>query len=159
MDDGAALEDARAAVDAAVARLTAAGARTELLAELRPGRRFGPFQRPEVVAPLGRVWRLGALLLESDGTLRRTGDVIQAQPLRFDNHQSDRAAERRELRVAIEKAGIPPGETVNLRAVPVTPGDVLEISWNGSGQPGTFVPLPVYLRDRVELLADPPSGA
>ncbi|MFW8745609.1 hypothetical protein, partial [Mesorhizobium japonicum] len=114
---------------------------------------------PEGLAPIGRVWRLGVLLLEPDGTLRRTGQVIQAQTLRFDNHQSDRAAARRELRVALERAGIPPGDTANVDAVPVALAEVLRISWNGSGDPATLVPLPAYFAERVELLADPPGGA
>lgn len=159
MDERPSLAEAQLAVDAAVARLTATDARTEVLAEWRSGRRLGPIHRPDVVAPLGRVWRLGVLLLEPDGTLRRTGEVIQAQSPRFDNHQSNRAVERRELRVAIDKAGIAAGETVNIGATPVALGDALVVSWNGSADPGAQVPLPVYLRDRVELLADPPGGA
>ena len=159
MDERPAIVEAQAAVEAAVARLTASGARTEVLAEWRAGRRLGPIRRPDVIAPLGRVWRLGTLLLEPDGTLRRTGEVVHVQPLRFDNHQSNRAAERRELRVAIDKAGIASGETVNVGATPVALGDVLEISWNGSADPGALVPLPAYLRDRVELLVEPPAGA
>ena len=159
VDAGPSLADAQAAVDEAVARLTASGARSEVLAEWRTGRRLGPIRRPDVVVAIGRVWRLGVLLLESDGTLRRTGEVIHAQSPRFDNHQSNRAAERGELRAAIEKAGIAPGETVDIDATPVTLRDVLAVSWNGSADPGSLVPLPAYLRERVELLADPPVGA
>jgi hypothetical protein len=149
----------RAAIDAAVARLTSAGARTELRAELRVGRRFGPVRRPDAVVPLGRVWRLGVLLLDAEGRLYRTGEVIQAQAVRFDNHQSDRAAARRALRVAMQKAGIAPGETVNLGADPVDAAAVREVSWDGSGDPATFVSLADYLRDRVALLAEPSPGA
>lgn len=159
MDAPPTLAEARAALAAAIERLTASGARTEALVEWRAGRRIGPIRRPEVLAPIGRVWRLGVLLLEPDGTLRRTGQVIQAQTLRFDNHQSDRAAARRELRVALERAGIPPGDTANVDAVPVALAEVLRISWNGSGDPATLVPLPAYFAERVELLADPPGGA
>lgn len=148
-----------AAIADAVDRLRRAGARDELRAELRPGRRLGPVRRPDVVVPLGRVWRLGVLLLDAEGRLYRTGEVIQAQPPRFDNHQSDRAAARGALRVAIEKAGIGVGETVNVGAPPVDPDDVGEVSWDGSGDPATLVPLEAYLRERVALLADPPPGA
>lgn len=150
--------DERAAIAAAVDRLTAAHARDELRAEVRAGRRFGPVRRPDVVVPLGRVWRLGVLLLDAEGRLYRTGEVIQAQPVRFDNHQSDRAAARRALRVAIQRAGIAPGETVDLGAEPVEAADVREVSWDGSGDPATLVPLADYLRDRVALLAEPPPG-
>jgi len=159
VDDTGERGDPRAAVDAAVARLSAAGAHTEVLAERRAGRRIGPFMRRETVVPIGRVWRLGVLLLDAAGGLRRTGTVIQAQPLRFDNHQSDRAAARRELREAILKARIDPGETVNLDAAPVAPDEVATVSWNGSGDPASMVPLAAYLRDRVDLLASPPAGA
>jgi hypothetical protein len=152
------LARARAAVDAAVERLTAAHARDELLIERRPGRRIGPIRRPDTVVTLGRVWRLGVLLLDADGDLRRTGEVIQAQPLRFDNHQSERAVTRRELRAAILKAGIDPGETVNVGAVPVDLADVLAVSWNGSGDPRSLMPLPAYLAERVDLLVQPPES-
>jgi hypothetical protein len=149
----------RDAVADAVARLEAAHARTEVRVEWRTGRRLGPIRRPDALEVVGRVWRLGAVLLDAAGRLYRTGAVIQAQPLRFDNHQSNRAAERRELRAAIEKAGVAPGETVNLDAVEVDPDDLPEVSWNGSGDPGTFVPLGRYLRERADLLADPPEGS
>jgi hypothetical protein len=33
------------------------------------------------------------------------------------------------------------------------------VSWDGSGDPETLVPLADYLRDRVGLLAEPPPGA
>jgi hypothetical protein len=147
-----------AGIAEAVDRLVATGARTELRAEVRAGRRFGPVRRPDVVVPLGRVWRLGVLLLDAEGRLYRTGEVIHAQPVRFDNHQSDRAAARRALRVAIQRAGIAPGETVVLGAEPVV-ADAREVSWDGSGDPATRVPLADYLRDRVALLAEPPPGA
>jgi hypothetical protein len=146
-------------IAAALVRLTATGARTELRMTRRPGRRFGPIRRPDVLEPAGRVWRLGVLLLDAEGRLYRTGEVIQAQTLRFDNHQSNRAAARRELREALDRAGVEAGETVNVDAEPVAVDDVREVSWNGSGDPTTFVPLADYLRDRVELLADPPGGA
>ena len=89
----------------------------------------------------------------------RAGVVIQAQRPRFDNHQSNRAAARRELRVALEKAGIAAGETVNLDAEPLDAATAEGISWDGSGDPATIVPLADYLRDRVALLAEPPAGA
>jgi hypothetical protein len=149
----------RDAIAEAVARLTAAGARTEVRAEWRTGWRLGPLRRPDALTAAGRVWRLGAVLLDADGRLWRTGTVIQAQQLRFDNHQSNRAAERRELRAAIEKAGVAAGETVNLDAVEIDPEAEPRISWNGSGDPATLVPLADYLRERADLLADPPTGA
>ena len=159
MAEASEIARAAAAVEAAVARLEAAGARSEVLAEVRPGRRFGPIRRPDAIVPLGRVWRLGVLLLDADGRLHRTGEVIQAQTPRFDNHQSERAAARRELRVAIARAGIAPGETVNLGANPMELAEVLQVSWNGSADPASLVPLADYLRERVDLLIEPPAGA
>jgi hypothetical protein len=149
----------RDAIAEAVARLVAAGARTEVLMRWRTGRRVGPIRRPDALEAVGRVWRLGAVLLDAEGRLYTTGTVIQAQPLRFDNHQSNRAAERRELRAAVEKAGVAPGETVDVDAVEVDPDDLREVSWDGSGDPGTLVPLARYLRERADLLADPPEGS
>jgi hypothetical protein len=153
------VSDERVAITDAVARLTAADARTEVLAVWRTGRRLGPIRRPDALEAVGWVWRLGAVLLDAEGRLYTTGTVIQAQPLRFDNHQSNRAAERRELRAAVEKAGVAPGETVDVDAVEVDPDDLREVSWDGSGDPGTLVPLARYLRERADLLADPPEGS
>jgi hypothetical protein len=153
------VSDERDAITEAVARLTAADARTEVLAVWRTGRRLGPIRRPDALEAVGRVWRLGSVLLDADGRLYRTGTVIQAQHLRFDNHQSNRAADRRELRAAIEKAGIAAGETVDLDAVELDPDATPRISWNGSEDPATLVLLAGYVRERAGLLADPPEGS
>ena len=56
----------RAALTDAAARLHAAGARTEALAEYEPASRVLLLPRAERLRPVGRVWRLGALLLEAD---------------------------------------------------------------------------------------------
>ncbi|MFC5500986.1 hypothetical protein ACFPJ4_01895 [Lysinimonas soli] len=160
-----------AAIDSAIARLTAASARTEILAELHPPRKFGPFRRAPRMTRLGSVWRLGVLLLAPDGRLYATGQVIRAADPRHPNFTSASGEVRREIREAARAAGLPPGETVDFDAAPIeldadTPGgpvvrvgDELRVSWNGSRSLDSLVPFGRYLTERVELLADPPEGA
>jgi hypothetical protein len=161
-----AVEAARAAVTIAVTRLTTSGARDELLAELRRRRLRG-----DAFVLIERVWRLGVLLLGRSGTLYATGTTFRVDELRFDNHQSNLAAARREYRVAALRAGFAVGETVNVDAEPI----VLDAGLAGSAGPVILSPAGVgvrwspasdalspfdsYLAERVELLADPSAGA
>jgi len=160
---------ARAAMGAAVERLTTARARDEILAELRPARRIGPIRRPPVLTAIGRVWRLGVLLLSPDGQLYALGSVTRAVDPRHPNFQSLSGEERREIRAAAMKAGFPIGVAVDYDAVPIdvaTGGGavivdrgVVKVSWNGSRDPAAWTDFAGYLHERVELLADPPPGA
>lgn len=176
MDAAGPPPDARAAIAAAVARLTEAHARTERLAELHTPRRIGPLRRaPKFVA--GReVWRLGVLLLSADphadGQLFATGSVTRAREPRHPNFTSVSGEERREVREAARKAGFEPGETVNYDAVPLPLDDALGtagplvrrdgalfVSWDASRASDTLVPFADYLAERAELLSEPPEGA
>ncbi len=163
MDD---IEAGRDALARAVERLTASGARDELLASL-VHRRF----RGDSFLPVERVWRLGVLLLGRSGSLAATGTTFRVDDLRFDNHQSNLAATRREYRAAALRAGFQPGETVNFEAQPIvldaalaeSAGPVilspagLRVRWSPVSD--IFAPFESYLEERVELLADPPQGA
>jgi hypothetical protein len=156
------LSDARDALAATRDRLEAAGARDELLAERVP-RRF----RSDTFARLGRVWRVGVLLLGRDGALYATGHSIRVDELRHDNHQSNLAAERRAVRAIALAAGVPAGETLDYDAEPISldagladsagpvilTGDGVMVRWN----PGSIelVPFAAYLDERAGLLADP----
>jgi len=100
------------------------------------------------MAPLGRVWRLGAFLLTPDGRLLRTGRVVRVAGT--DRRRSVVAAaitEHHELALAARRGGYREGETVDFDAEPVDPAD--------AGVPD----LAAYLTERAELLIEPPHGA
>lgn len=147
-------------------RLEESGARDEVLAALTHRRLRG-----DTFALIERVWRLGAVLLGRSGTLYATGTTFRIDELRFDNHQSNLAAARREYRAAGLRAGFPPGETVNFDAEPIeldaalaasagpvilTP-DGVQVRWSPAST--ALAPFDTYLAERVELLAEPPPGA
>jgi hypothetical protein len=161
-----ALETARAGVAAARERLTASGARDEVLAALTHRRLRG-----DTFVTIERVWRLGVLLLGRSGELYATGTTFRVDEVRFDNHQSNLAAARREYRAAALRAGFAPGETVTFDAErieldavrtdsagPVILGrEGLLVRW--SSQSTALAPFGAYLAERVELLADPSPGS
>jgi len=167
---------ARAAIASAAERLSAVGARTESLAELRTPRAIGPLRRAPRFVPVAQVWRLGVLLLESApgdaACLFATGSVTRALDPRHPNFTSVSGEERREVREAARRAGFAAGETVDYDARPLPLDDTLGtvgplvlrdgalfVSWNGTRSPESLTPFAGYLAERVELLADPPAGA
>jgi hypothetical protein len=167
---------ARAAITSAIARLTAARAPTESLAELRIPRRIGPLRRAPKFVPVAEVWRLGVLLLavgpDGSGRLYATGAVTRARDPRHPNFTSASGEERREVREAARRAGFAAGQTVDYDAAPLPLDDTLGtigplvlrdgelfVSWNASRSPESLTPFAAYLAERVELLADPPEGA
>jgi len=166
--------EARTAIASAVDRLTAAGARTEALAELRTPARIGPLRRAPRFVPVGEVWRLGVLLLASGpdaGRLFATGAVTRARDPRHRNFTSVSGEERREVREAARRSGFAAGQTVDYDAIPLPLDDTLGtvgplalrdwrlfVRWNRL-TPESLTPFDVYLRERVELLADPPEGS
>ncbi|MFC9560594.1 hypothetical protein [Agromyces sp. NPDC056965] len=161
------------AASAAAAELARHGARDEALAEYVPERRTLGISRAARMTPLGRVWRLGVLLVGADGRLFATGRVVRAErPVRRSTPAAA-IAEQRAFAAAAAKGGFAEGETVNFGAVPIDPvelvrsgasgalvvvGDELFVRWSPA-QPGALTPLDRYLADRVELLANPPSGS
>ncbi|MAT18332.1 MAG: glutaminase [Leifsonia sp.] len=152
------------AVRAAVARLAAANARTELRVDLAPGRglRRGSWR----MVPRGVVWRLGALCLDETGALFATGQVLVVTPPTHPNFRSSLALQRNELRRLAARAGIAPGQTVIVDARPLDPtADALDaplaatpggvgVVWAAGATP---TPLAPYLEERVALLLDPPG--
>jgi hypothetical protein len=174
LDDERILRDIRTLRDRAVERLTAAGARTEALAEYIPEHRVLLIPRPAVLRSLGRVWRLGVFLLGADGTLYETGLTTRALEPGRPGYQSQSAEERRAYRAAASRGRFPHGETVNFAAEPVVlevdalrtspgrlfvAGDQVLVRWNARAGDADAVDLASYLDDRVDLLADPPAGA
>jgi len=166
----------RMEIASAAERLSAVGARTDSLAELRIPRAIGPLRRAPRFVPVAQVWRLGVLLLESvpgeAARLFATGSVTRARDPRHPNFTSVSGEERREVREAARRAGFAAGETVDYDARPLPLDDTLGtagplvlrdgalfVSWNGTRSPDSLIPFAGYLAERVELLADPPAGA
>jgi len=163
----------RSALADAAGRLAAAGARDEALAEFVPERRVMLLTRKAAMVPLGRVWRLGVLLLDADGRLYATGHITRALEPGRRAYQAQSAELRREFRGAAFRGPFARAETVNFDAVPieldeaalrdsngplVLRGDEAMVRWDPSS-PDALTRLPEYLADRVRLLVDPPEGA
>ncbi|MDN4613300.1 hypothetical protein P5G50_02440 [Leifsonia sp. F6_8S_P_1B] len=122
----------RETLAATIARLSEAGARTELLAELITDRRTLFIRREPVLRPIGRVWRLGVVLLgvPAEGRTRQpapasppdavqlwaTGNLIRATTPGRTQYVSLSAETRRAYRAAAERGHIPSGATVNFDA-------------------------------------------
>ncbi|WP_431278720.1 hypothetical protein [Leifsonia poae] len=175
MDDSSddrAVAGIRDALDAAVRRLDAAGARDEALAVFVPRHRKMLITREAVLQPTGRVWRLGVLLLDRDANLYATGSITRATEPGRPAYQSLSAETRRAYRAAAQRGHFEHGETVNYDAEPIAQdavslrestgplilrdGRVL-VKWSPSAE-GT-VDFEAYLPERVGLLTDPPQGA
>ena len=157
-----------------VHRLEQAGAKDELLAELTTRRLMLGLVRPPVLKPLGRVWRLGVLLLARNGTIYATGSVTRATETNRPTYQSLAAEERRSYRALAARSGLPMGETVNFNAEVITlePSALSEangplflrdgeplVRWSHSLGNEVTLRLDNYLSDRLELLIHPPEGA
>ena len=171
-------EDAVAAVRDLVRRtaaeLAAAGARDEALAEFVPAHRVVLLDRPARMQPLGRVWRLGVVLLAADGSLRATGGITRAVEPGHPGHVAVSVEDRREHRAAAFRGPFARGETVNYDAVPIPlevaalrrrhgplllrEGQVL-VRWSASLGDDAAAPFAPYLTERAELLLHPPQGA
>lgn len=177
-DDDEAVRIFRAAVDSAVERLTAAGAREEALAVYEGRRRKLLITREPVLRPAGRVWRLGVLLLDRDGGLHATGAIVRATEPGRTQYVSVSAETRRAYRAAAERGHFRDGETVNFDAEPVSleVDDLCEAAarrgaplflrdgrvwarWSASVSDADARDAVAYLAERVDLLADPPAGA
>ena len=167
---------------AAVGRLQAAGVEPEALAEFVPaGRRWLVLPRAATMRPLGEVWRLGALLLGTDGTLYAAGRATRAAERGRPGYQSASREERRELAAAALPGGYPAGTPVNfdvtqIRLVelvtrhdppePEAPAEhplplgvhdgELRVRWRPGASLDGAATLDAYLAERVELLVNPP---
>lgn len=176
MDDQQADEEAltgiRDALGDAVRRLSDAGARDEARAVLLPRRRSFGIPREPVLRPAGRVWRLGVLLLGTDGELYATGQLVRATPPGRTQYVSLSAETRRAYRAAAERGHFRNGETVDFDAAPIeltvealrrSPGPLLLrggrplVRWSAASD--RTVDFHSYLDERVDLLIHPPDGA
>ncbi|MFJ3383705.1 MULTISPECIES: hypothetical protein [unclassified Curtobacterium] len=165
----------RELLDDAARRLRAAGVHDEALGEYVQPKAVLGIRREPTIRSLGRVWRVGALLLGSSietggrvwamGTITRVTDPGRAQ------FQSVSAETRRAYRAAAARGHFDAGDTVNHGATPIPLDDTLVgadgvllveddlplVRWSPAA--GSTVPLADYLEDRVGLLVDPPAGA
>ena len=172
--DGDAVAAARALVRRTAAELAAAGARDEALGEFVPAHRVLLLDRPARMQPLGRVWRLGVVLLSADGSLRATGGITRAVEPGHPGHMAVSGEDRREHRAAAFRGPFARGETVNYDATPIPlevaaltsgrgplllrDGQVL-VRWSASLGDDAAAPFAPYLAERVDLLLHPPEGA
>jgi hypothetical protein len=167
-----AIAEVRARLDDAVRRLDAAGARDEALAEFVPRHRRLLVTREATLRPIGRVWRLGVLLLDRASVLRATGSIIRATAPGRPAYQSLSAESRRAYRAAAQRGHFAPGETVDFDAPVIdlqvdaltrSTGPLLLregralVRWSAAST--AAVPFESYLSERVELLLHPPEGA
>lgn len=167
------LDAARAAVDRAVLTMAGASTRTEALGTFQPARRvLGVIPRAWRIVPLGRVWRLGVLLLDASAGLYAAGRVTRsAEPVRR-GYTARSAEERAEFRAAAFRGRFPAGETVVFDARPIAlddslptegPGPVLlrdgQVLVRWSRAASNDIDFVRYITERVDLLAHPPQGA
>lgn len=164
----------RAVIAEAVARLTAEGVPDEALAAFVPPRRRFLLPRKARMVPLGRVWRLGVLLLDREGVLYQAGTTTRAVPPGHPGHAAVETEKRRVYRAAAYQGPFAPGETVNFHATVIdldperlrqaegplylSDGGAL-VRWGPPGGHETAWPLSAYLAERIEFLAHPPEGA
>lgn len=173
MTDG--VQRAQALVDEATRRLRDAGVHDEALGEYVEPRAVLGIRREPTIRSLGRVWRVGALLIgsspETAGRVWTTGSITRVTEPGRAQYQSVSAEVRRAYRAAATKGHFAAGDTVNHGATPL-PLDASLVDGAGvlsvvdgvpvvrwSATAGATVPLEDYLTDRVGLLVDPPRGA
>lgn len=156
----------------AAATLSAAEVPDDALARLEPAHRRLGIPRRARFRPIGRVWRLGVLLLEADGTVHATGAVTRAVPPGHPGHVAASVEARREVRAAAFRGPFRPGETVHfdaptidLGALPGAEGPLFSrngrplVRWSVSAGDDAARDLEAYLAERVDLLLHPVQGA
>ena len=125
--------------------LIAAQVPDEALGVWRPEKKIFGVPRPPVIDPAGRAWRLGVLLLDSDGTLYATGSVTRAiVPKDFNSDKTVAGDERREIQRAAARGSFRTGESVNFEWTRLTPEQAAELVAPAS--------LEGYLQSRLDLL-------
>ncbi|MGU3409673.1 hypothetical protein ACLBWP_06160 [Microbacterium sp. M1A1_1b] len=173
MTDGVART--RELLDDAARTLRAANVPDEALGEYVVPKPVLGIRREATMRSLGRVWRVGALLigssLETGGRVWATGTITRVTDPGRAQFQSVSMETRRAYRAAAVRGHFDAGDTVNHGAVPIplddglvgsdgvlfVDGDVPMVRWSPTA--ATAVPLADYLADRVGLLVDPPAGA
>lgn len=172
--DSEIIDSIRSTIDQAVQSLQSSRARDEALAIFVAPRRVLLITKAARFIPIGRVWRLGAFLLDGDGTLYETGSTTRAVAPGYPGFQSNSAEERRGYRAAAFAGPFHPGETVNFGAKIVAldaddlrsstgalflNDDTPLVRWNPTATADTAIEFDSYLAERVDLLVHPPEGA
>lgn len=166
-DDLAPAEALRRAAADAVAALTAAGCPPDGLGAYEPPRRrlFGT--RPARIIRVGSGWRLGVLVVASDGAVFSGGSTLRAHvPPPVKGYTADSARERDELRHCAIRGGFAEGETVHWALEPVVAEAVgastsplalrdgrLVVRWAPRAPIAGAPSLEAYLAERAGLLA------
>jgi len=128
-----------------VEQLLAAGIPDEALGVWRPEKKIFGVPRPPAMDPVGRVWRLGALLIDREGTLYRTGKLTRAiVPKDFNADKSLAGEAHRDIQRAAARGSFRAGESVNYEWMRLSPDEAAAL----------VAPEPVekYLADRLALL-------
>lgn len=157
--------------------LQLAGVEPEALAVFEPaGRRLLLFPKPATMRAIGRVWRLGSLLLDTEAGLWASGRATRAAERGRPGYQSVSREERRDFAAAALHGGFPAGTPVNFDAVPLAfdedslrslgpdsplgfSGGEIRVRWRAGATLENAPTLAAYLRERSELLIHPPTGA
>ncbi len=165
------------ACDVTVARLQRAGVEPEALAEFEPeGRRMLVFPRRARMRPVGQVWRLGSLLLDTTGGLWAAGRATRAAERGRLGYQSVSREERRDLAAAALRGGYAEGAAVNFDARPLPLDETslrelasgapigwadgeIRVRWRANAPLDGAPTLAQYLGERAELLVRPPFSA
>jgi hypothetical protein len=173
-DDDRIVVDIRESLRRAADELASANARDEALARFVPARRVLLFTKEPVMEPVGRVWRLGVLLLDRGAGLYATGSITRSIEPGRAAYQSVSAEVRRGYRAAAFRSHFEPGETVNYDASPIEldagalrsgsgPLFIRDggawVRWSLSAPADSAAEFGQYLADRVGLLVNPPAGA
>jgi len=159
------MTDAQTLIAGVRARLAAASPAIpqELLGEWRTPRRILGVPRAARIEPVARAWRVGALLIATEG-VAAVGEVVRAAEEVRRGYTAESARARADVRAAAARGGVPEGASIH---VGWTELDFEELEVTGSAGPlvlvdgvphirwssaGGLMPLDGYLRERVGLL-------
>lgn len=150
-------------------RALADAPREDLGTLVEPRRILGIARAPRIV-PAGTAWHLGVLLLTDDAVLA-TGEIVRSRHDAVRGYTAESQRQRSLLAAAAHRGGFSEGTAVHVGWTPMDLADVdtgaasavlrltdgvPEVRWSVRGG---WAPLESYLRERVELLVNPPAGA
>lgn len=170
----------------AASRLQEAGITPDALAEYVPERRVLLVRRKAMMRPLSAAWRIGTLLLTTDGTLYAHGHSTRSAERGRPSFQSESREERREIAAAALRGGYDVGTAVSYdaqllleaattgtdsltgavfdpdpapaaRELPVGFADgEVRVRWRAGATLAGAQTLAAFLAERVDLLVSPP---
>lgn len=157
-----------------VGSLQRAGVQPEPLAILLAAhKRWGVITVAAKMLPVAEVWRLGVLLVDTDGQLWVAGRTTRAAERQRRSFQAASLEERRDIAATALKAGYDLGQSVNydaarldLAALTESPeadgvvawhDDVLRVRWRAGADLAGAPTVEEYLSERTALLLTPPQ--